>query len=176
MKKLGLLLLLLISVNACKKIDKLTQFDLHFDTETTIPAGIPINTPYNIPTAEIPLETSDVYENNNTAKELVEQALLKELKLTVTDPYNGNFNFLKDMEIYLSTDELPEIKIAWIYNHPNDNKNNIQLITTDKDLQAYIKSDKIKTRVKTTIDEVLTKDYTVKIDFTFFIDAKILGI
>jgi len=168
--------LLLISVNSCKKIDKLTQFDVHFDTETRIPAGIPINTPNNIPIIEIPLETSDVYENKNTAKELVEQALLKELKLTVTEPSGGNFNFLKDIEIYISTDELPEIKIAWINNHPNDNKTSIQLITTDKDLQDYIKSDKIKTRVKTTIDEVLTRDYNIRIDFTFFIDAEILGI
>ncbi len=176
MKKISLLLMLILGMNSCKKIDKLTQFNLHFDTEATIPAGLPINTPFNIPSIEIPLQTKSVFENNNTAKELVEQAILKELKLTLIDPADGNFNFLKDMEIYISSDELPEIKIAWIYNHPNDNKNTLLLDTTPMDLQEYVKSDKLNIRIKTTFDEILTRDYHLKIDFTFFIDAKILGI
>jgi len=176
MKKISLLIMLIISLHACKKIDKLTQFTIHFDTEATIPAGIPINTPFNIPSLEIPIETNNEFNNNNTAKELVEQAILKELKLTVTDPSNGNFNFLKDIEIFISADDLPEVKVAWVYNHPNDDQPTLNLETTDLDLQEYIKKDKLDVRVKTTFDEVLTRDYQIRMDFAFFIDAKILGI
>jgi hypothetical protein len=176
MKNLGLLIMLMIALNACDKIDKLTQFDLHLDTEVTIPAGLPANTPYNIPTIDIPLDTNSEFENNNTAKELIEEARLKEMKLSVTDPANGNFNFLKDIEIYISTDNLPEIKVAWIYDHPNDNQKILVLDTSDQDLTEYLKSDQISIRIHTVTDEVLTRDYTIKIDYTFFIDAKILGV
>ncbi len=176
MKKIALLLMLLSVLNACEKIDKLTQFDLHLDTEITIPAGIPINTPLPISTPDISLTNESVFENNNTTKELIEEAKLQELKLSVIAPPDGNFNFLKDLEIYISTDNLPKIKIAWIYDHPNDNQKILYLETSNEDLSAYLKSDTIKISISTVTDEVLTQDYTVRVDYTFFIDAKILGI
>ncbi len=176
MKNIALLFILIISLNACEKIDKFTQFDLPLKTEVTIPAGIPVNTPFNLPSIDLPLETNSVFENNNTAKELIEKASLKKLELKVIDPVDGNFDFIKDLEIFISSDNLPEIKVAWVYDHPNDGKNILLMNTTDEDLTEYLQSDKIQMKVKTTFDEVLTRDHTIEINYTFFIDAKILGI
>ncbi len=176
MKKLALLFILIMSLNACEKIDKFTQFDLNLDTEITIPAGIPANTPIDFPTISIPLNTKSVLEDNNTTSELIEQATLKKMELKITKPTNGNFNFLKDLEIYISADNLPETKIAWKYDHSNDDQITLSLDTSDEDLQEYIKKDELNMNIHVVFDEILTEDYTIKIYYTFFIDAEILGI
>jgi len=176
MKKLSLLFMLVLALNACDKIDKLTQFDLHLDNTITLPEGLPANIPYKFNDIYISLEDLSIFKDNNTTQELIEEAKLKELKLSITAPPDGNFNFLKDLEIYLSADNLPEIKIAWIYDHPDDNQNILYMNLSDVDLTEYLKKDSIKIGVSALTDEVLKEDYTIKIEYTFFIDAKILGI
>ncbi len=176
MKKIIILILSLISIISCDKIDKLTQFDLDMETQVTIPSGLPINTPFDIPTPPIPTQSSQVFENNNTSKDLIEQAKLKKMKLSIISPATGNFDFIKDIEIYISADGLPEKKIAWIYDHPNDRQNILNLETTTIDLKDYVKKDEISIRIKTVTDEILTQDYEIKVEYTFFIDAEILGI
>ena len=54
-----LLMFLTLTATKCKKLDKLTQFDLTYHSEITIPAGIPVATPFNIPTPPITTNTSE---------------------------------------------------------------------------------------------------------------------
>ncbi len=176
MKNYTIIILVLLSFFSCKKIDKLTQFNLDMETEVTIPAGIPVNIPYDIPSPPITTNSESSFEDNNTSKDLIESAVLKEMKLSVANPTNGNFDFLKNIEIYLSADGLSEVKIAWKLNHQDDGKTVLSLDTSNDDLQEYIKKDKINIRVKTTTDKVLSQDYDIKIEYTFFIDADILGV
>ena len=176
MKKYAILLLFLVSISSCKKIDKLTQFDIDLENNVTIRASIPINTPLDIPTPPISTNSEDTFDNNNTSKDLIEKAILKKMKLTITNPSRGNFDFIKNIEIYISADNLPEVKMAWKLNHTNDGKNTLNLDTSSDDLQEYIKKNQINIRVRTTTDEILTQDYDVKIEYTFSIDAEILGI
>ncbi len=165
-----------MSFFSCKEIDKLTQFNLDMETTVTINAGLPVNVPFDIPTPPIPTQSTQTFENNNTSKDLIEQAKLKMMKLSVMTPANGNFDFIKDLEVYISADGLPEKKIAWVYDHPNDGQNILNLETTTIDLKDYVKKDEISIRVRTVTDEILTQDYQIKIEYTFFIDAEILGV
>jgi len=176
MKKIIILIISFISFFSCKEIDKLTQFNLDMETMVTINAGLPVNVPFDILTPPIPTQSTQTFENNNTSKDLIEQAKLKRMKLSITAPSNGNFDFIKDLEIYISADGLPEKKIAWEYDHQNDGNNTLNLETTTVDLKDYIKKDAINIHVKTVTDELLTQDYEIKIEYTFFINAEILGV
>jgi len=167
--------------NACKSIDKLTQFDIPLSQTITIPAIIPIDIPFDIPTPDIMLDietTYDLddsgYELNNTNKNLVEEVLLKELELTVIEPVGEDFSLLKSIEIYISADGESEEKVAWLNIFPE--LNNTKLETSKANLKKYILKDKINLRVKTVIDEINTRAYDIKIDAVFMVNAKILGI
>ncbi len=171
-----LLMFLTLTATKCKKLDKLTQFDLTYHSEITIPAGIPVATPFNIPTPPITTNTSEEFENNNTHKDLIQEIKLKSLRLEITDPANGTFSFLNKVEIYISADGLPEKKIAWKENIPDSVGGTLDLETSNDDLKDYLIQDTYELKVRTTTDEILTRDYTVNITAVFRVNAEILGI
>ncbi len=176
MKKLSILFLSLIFLISCKELDQFTQFTVIYHTEATIPATIPMDVPFDIPTPAITTNSSQTFENNNTHKDLIEEIHLTKVKLKITDPVNGDFSFLSDIEIFISSENLPEKKIAWLYDIPNNVNNELNLNTTQEDLQAYIKADSFSLRVKVTTDEIITRDYQIDIQTEFLVNAKILGI
>ncbi len=171
-----LLMFLTLTATKCKKLDKLTQFDLTYHSEITIPAGIPVATPFNIPTPPITTNTSEEFENNNTHKDLIQEVTLKSLHLEITDPANGTFSFLNKVEIYISAHGLPEKKIAWKENIPDSVGGTLDLETSNDDLKDYLIQDTYELKVRTTTDEILTRDYTVNITAVFRVNAEILGI
>jgi len=176
MKKYYVLFLLVWMAAGCKKLDELTQFTIVYHTEAVIPATVSINTPIDIPLPPITTDSEQTFENNNTHKDLIEEIRLEELEMKITDPVSGDFSFLQDIEIYMSADDLPEIKIAWLYDIPDSVGNEIELETTGQDLQEYLKAESFNLRLKVTTDQLITQDYTVDVKTEFFVNAKILGI
>jgi len=177
MKKVFMLLGLAVLFSACEKLDELTQFDLEYHTEAVIPATATLNVPIDIPLPPVTTNTEETFENYNTHKDLIEEITLNELQMTITDPADGTFSFLSDIEIYISTEDGEnEILLAWLYNIPNTVGNEINLETTSQDLQLYLKADAYTLRLKVTVDELITQDYTLDIKTVFHVDAKILGI
>lgn len=166
--------LLLLSFS-CKKVDKLTQFDLVYDSSITVESTYGIDIPFNIYTPNITTNSESTFESNDTRKDLVESIILKTMTMTVSSPAGEDFSFLKSVEIYISADGLSEMKVAWKDNIDNGTKI-LNLETSSSDLKEYIKKDDFKLKVTTTTDEVLTQDYTIDIHSVFFVDAKILGI
>ncbi len=176
MRKFLALLIFLNLFLACNKLDEYTKFNIVYHTEAVIPARVSLNLPMDIPLPSITTESNHTFENHNTHKDLIEEIHLKELKVKITDPVNGDFSFLSDIEIYISADGLPEIKIAWLNNIPDSIGNEIILETTGSDLQEYIKTDSFNLRLRVTTDQLITQDYTIDIKSVFEVNAKILGI
>ena len=176
MRKILIITVFMTVFTACNKLDEFTTFKMIYHSEATIPATIGINVPLDIPMPPVTTSSEQVFENNNTHKDLVEEIFLDELKIKITDPTNGDFSFLKDIELYLSADGLPDIKIAWLYNIPNNVGNELNLATTGSDLKAYITRDEFNLKLKVTTDELITRDYTVDVKTVFEVNAKILGI
>jgi len=169
------LIVIVISVAGCNKIDEWTQFDIEYNKNVTIPATTGINLPINIPTPPISTNSKSEFEVNNTAKKLVEKINLKTLKLTITSPADADFSFLKSMEVYISAEGMSETKIAWKDNIPNNIGNVIELDVSNTNLKDYILKDEIKLRLKTVTDKILGKDHTINVHSVFFVDARILG-
>lgn len=170
------ILAVLLSFSSCKLLDKLTQFNLPYSTSFTIPAAPIPGILGDIFTPDITTNSEQVFSNNNTKSNLLEKVLLKSIKLTITSPTGKTFDFLKSADVFISADGLDEIKVASINDIDDAVGNSINMVTTNDDLKEYLKKDKIKIRVGTTTDKIVTENVTIKTDAIFFVDAKILGI
>lgn len=177
MKKLVILLAVVItSTMSCKEVNKLTQFNIDYSNEITIPATLGIDLPIDVWTPNIPTNSTSTFESNNTHKDLIQQIILKKMNLTITSPEASTWDFLKKIEIYISADGLEKKKIAWLDDIPQTGVQSIDLSVSSEDLKEYIKKDEFKLETKTVTRQLVSHDTKVNISSTFFVDAKILGI
>lgn len=174
-------ILISIFLFGCSLLDKLTHFNVSYTTNFTIPAtnvlGLPIQILNIIQPDGITTNSTQTFENNNTKADLLEEVLLKKLILTITSPSGQKFDFLKSADIYISASGLPELKVASIENI-NDATvgNTIQMTPSTLDLKEYLKKSEITIRVSATANKTTNTDINIKIDASFFVDAKILGL
>ncbi len=162
---------------SCKKLDKKTQFNIENTTQSTIPSALGINLPFDLPTPTITTNIEQEMEENNTHKDLIEYANLKELKLSINSPTTANFDFLNDMEIFIKADGLSKQKIAEIHNIPENQLKELNLtVVPDLDVQEYIKKDKYYLDITVKTDKINLQDVTIDIYSKVFVDAKILGV
>ena len=171
MKKYIALILFTLSIFSCEKVDKLLTFEFNQTTSTTIPAvlSIPIS-PIDIPMPAIETNSENTFENNNTKAEYVKDVKLKKLNMKITAPEGKTFSFLEEIHIYISTTENNKIELAWANQIPSD-ANQIELTTTGKDLDVYIKSKTYNLDIKATIKEILLNDVDLDVAMTFEVTA-----
>jgi hypothetical protein len=146
-----------------------------FDKTITIPEATGINLPIDTEIPDVETNSESTFAVNNTQKNLIEEVLLKESKLTVTAPDNGDLSFLKSISIYMFADNLAEVKVAWKDTIPTDIGKTLELETTTADLKEFILKDSFNYRVNTVIRKVISSDYSIDMHSVFFVDAKILG-
>jgi len=173
------LFFLAFSFTACDAvdaIDEFTKFDLNYDAEITVPANSLVNTPLEIDTPAIPSNSATVFSSKNTSKDLVESIKLTEMKLVVNNPSSGNFNFLKEIKLFISADGLEKKQIAFKNNIANNDSSELLLDIVDNELKDYIERENFGISVSTTTDEAIEIDYDIELVSTFFVDAKILGL
>lgn len=169
-------MVLLVCITGCKKLDKLTQFNMDYDRDIVYSAGLPVNLPFNISSPDMFTNSEQEFAINDTRKDLIESIKLTDLKLTITSPAGKTFSFLKDVRIYISAPSLPEVEIANKLNIDNSVGDELKPTIFDAELQDYIKADKFMLRVAGTTDEILTTQVNVHVYSNFFVDAKILGL
>lgn len=158
----------------CSK-EGFTKFNLDYETTVVVQSGIGINIPYSLNIPNIATNSESEFEVNDTRKDKVEHITLRELTLEITSPSGQEFDFLKDIELFISADGLDEVMLANVYNMDNSVGNTISLTCLDSDFQEYIKSDKLSLRVRTVSDELNLFDVQIKINASFLVDAKLIG-
>ena len=99
----------MLLITSCNVIDDLLTFTIDTQTTFKIASGFPIGTAINVITPDVTTNSSSTFENNNTKADLVKDVKISELKLTITDPSNRSFSFLKSIHLYISTDANDEI-------------------------------------------------------------------
>lgn len=161
---------------SCDVVDDLTKFDLDYQTNYTVAATTIINTPFSLDTPDVTTESDSNFESNNTHKDLIESIKLKGLKLTIDAPEDGDFNFLKEVHIYIEAEDLDELEIANVFDLENTNSSFIELNVLGEELKAYIKKDSFNLRVRTVTDETINESHDIIIDTKFRVDAEILGV
>lgn len=158
-------------------MDKLTQFTKSIETEVTLPSALGVNVPFNIPTPPITTNINHDLEVKNSRKNLIENAQLTSLLLTITHPEDKTFKWLNDAEIYINADGLSEKKIANIYDIPSSVGGVIHLdCIENNNVAEYIKKDEFNLHLKVITDEISLEQTDIKINADIFIDAKVLGL
>lgn len=174
MKKiLPLLFVLLITFAGCKALKKLTQFYVSYNTSVTVPSSLGIGSPVSFATPDVTTNSSQEFSGHNTDKNLINTINIEEMKLTIASPNTQTFDFMKDIEIYMSAGSLPKIMIASMYNIPQTGLTTLQLNVVGDDLKQYIIQDTIKISVKVTTRETVAQDTKIDAQSKFLVKAKI---
>lgn len=163
----ALIFLLTIS---CNEVDKLLTFNISDDVTFKINSGLPFDTPFEVATPDITTNSSSEFQNNNTRSDLVKNVKLDQLKLSITNPTDKTFSFLKSVHMYISTDGTDEIELAY-QDNISTTANTINLTCTTQKLDKYIKASSYKIRTSVTTRETLTKEITIKADMNFKVTA-----
>lgn len=173
---ISLLVAALFTPTSCGVVDEWTTFDLSMEEDFVVESMIGINLPFNIYTPDITTDSESAFEVNDTRKDKVEEISLKSMVLTLDYPAESSFDFLKSIYVYIKTNELEEILIAFEDTIPDDIGQELTLTSSGEDFTEYIKSDTVDIRVETKTDELLLYDHYIHMNAVFRVNAKILGI
>ena len=165
--------LLGICFTACDKVDRLLTFYIEDEQTIEIPSQFTNGFPLGqlIPLSPVAVNTNSEaeFENNDTRADLVKDVSLDELKLTLADP-NQNFDFLKDIEIFISNDNNEELRIAF-YNDIPLGQNAIVLNSTNAKLDKYIREPAYKIITKARLRKAIANDIAIKANMRFKVTA-----
>jgi len=178
MKKLMFpLLLIVLGLTGCKSLSKLTQFDMDYNQSFTIPSiPTPIALPFPIQTPEIQTNSETYFSSHNIDPDLIEKVSLKKLDLTISAPADGDFGFLKTIEISIAAEGQDDVKIAWLEDVPVGAGSTLSMNVSNVDLKAFIMKEKFNLKIKASTDEATTSEYTIDAKTVFSLDANILGL
>jgi hypothetical protein len=169
----GLLTIIFLSVlSYCSEVEDLLTFNISDETQFTVQSTSPLNLPIEIATPSVTTNSNQKFQNNNTKADLVKDVKLTELKLTVLTP-NKNFSFMKSIEIFISTSQTNEIKLAWLDEFPTT-ATIVNLNTTNAKLDEYVKAESYNLRTRVVTDESLSQSVDIKADIKFIVTADAL--
>jgi hypothetical protein len=154
----------------CKEVDDLLTFTISDQVTITVPSSSPLGLPVELATPDVTTNSSQKFANNNTEASLVKDIKLQELKLTIQSPSGKTFDFLKSIQIYISTNSNDEILLAGLDNIPA-NVSTITLTPTQQKLDAYAKASSYKLRTSIVTKETLTSNVDLRTDLKFKVTA-----
>jgi hypothetical protein len=157
-------------ITSCNVIDDLLTFSIDNQTTFKIASGFPLGTAFSVITPDVTTNSSSTFENNNTKADLVKDVTLTSLKLTITNPSNQSFSFLKSVTLYISTDANDEIELAFLEDI-NSTSGTIDLIPSKAKLDKYVKASSYKIRTKAVLKETLAQDISIRADMKFKVTA-----
>jgi len=174
MKKILIYSLLFVTLIACEKLDKYTQFTLDYHVSFFVPANTQTQTPVNLETVEVPIN-DEIFAEYKTAVDLIEKVSIKKIEISVPGTTNTNLDFLNDIEIYLEAEGLPKVRIAWKNNIPNNASTLIELDKLSDNIAEYFKQGQFRLSTVILDDQSLTENLTLGCNLTFYIDAEVTG-
>ncbi|HIA11701.1 MAG TPA: hypothetical protein EYN69_06470 [Flavobacteriales bacterium] len=139
-----------------------TRFVIIEPLDFSIPSIIGLTLPFQIPFLDVSLDFSTSAENTNPHITLIRDIYLRDFIINITSPQSQTFGFLNDIEVYISTDVLPEIKMAHHYNVDNGIGSELHLVPEGEVLDDYLKSESFDLRLELVADELIFSDLTIE--------------
>lgn len=164
-------ILFVVILSGCKKLG--VNFVLNHQTTFRVESSSPLNLPFETATPDVTTNSSQQFENNNTAANLIKEIKLEELKLTITSPSSKTFSFLKSVQIFISTNASDEIELASLDNLASTAQT-LSLICTTQNLDKYVKASSYKLRTRVVTKETITQGVDIRTDLKFKVRASIL--
>jgi len=166
--------LLILTIFGCELPEDLAKFDLSHTTSTTIPSTTVVDIPVSFATPVVETDTLGVVDARGSSLNNIESIKIKSLTLSISSPETANFNFLREIKIYIEAGEYSERLLASLENLENTNATTLDLETTAAELRNYIGEDSYQLRVEILTDEVIAEDIELEISNAFEIEAKLL--
>lgn len=167
---------------SCKKkeVDKLTEFDIYYTTNLTIPsASITVpptpTTSVEFTTPNIPTQQSTKFKEEGTAQNLIDEIKMTRFTISAigTGTTTANLDYLKSITIYIKASGVGETSIAYKSNIPTG-ISSIAVDLEDVNIKEYIFKDNIQFRVLAIFDASSSSSQTLKMDETVHVTAKLL--
>lgn len=174
MKKLLFLLPLaaLLLTMSCEKILDLLEFSVEDSQTITVPATLPIGQFFALPSVAVSSTSKTTYANNNTSADYVQDVTLSRLALTITSPTGQNFDFLKRIEVYISTDANSQGVLLASLNPVPTGATTIELTPADQKLDVFLSQGSYTLTTKVEVTQPLTQQVTIRADSRFKVKAK----
>lgn len=161
---------------SCKKILDLLEFNVEDSQTITVPATLPFGqTGQLIPLSPIMVASSSksTYATNGTSADYVQDVTLDRLTLTITAPQGQNFDFLRRIEVYISTDAQGAGKVLLASLNPvPTGATSIQLTPADQKLDVFLGGDSYTLTTNVELAKPLTQEVTFRADSRFKVKAR----
>ncbi|MGB0916628.1 MAG: hypothetical protein ACPGU4_03470 [Flavobacteriales bacterium] len=175
MKNLLPIFLIATVFTGCQLFDELRTFDIDYSVDFTIPGSSVVNLPINLPTPPITTNAIQKFEDEGIETNWIESIKLKELKLTLINPSGEDFDFLENVNIYISSDGEAEQLLASKSPVPEGSGSMISLDVNDVNLFAHITQPNFSLRIEVVTDEARLYDVDVKANMKMEVKATIPG-
>ena len=139
----------------------------------TVSSVIGVNLPFEPPVPDISLDFSSTSQNTNPHIGLIRNINLRDFILRITSPQGQTFNFLKDIDVYISTDILPEIPLAHHKQITNSIGSVLHLVPEGSVLDDYLKSESFILRLELVADYAIFTDLVI--DGEWVLDVELIN-
>lgn len=169
------ILLSLVVLSSCKKIDKLTNFYIEVREDLVV-------NPYNAvdETLDFWLFTAQIteiglFDEYNTSVAATDKIALSEFELLLLDPDNQNLEFIESIEVYFVNAIDDPLKVGWLDVLPENADKQVELnFTSDNLKDRLLHSDNVvNVRIKTKSNEKI--DITLQLNYSFYISSELNG-
>lgn len=179
-KTLSLLVVLSLFILgvSCKKtkekVDELTEFDMSYHYDLTIPSSsvsTSYTAPVNFTTPDIATNSSSKFAEQKTAADKVSEINLTRFNISTN---GANLDYLKSLTVYIQASGQPEVEIASKSSIPTG-VTSFDMDVTGANLKNYIFGSSFKLRVAVMVDVDITSSQVLKLDQTMHVKATLLN-
>ena len=161
-----------MSIFALASCKKSTTFNLNYNSSFIVSKTMSLETAVDIVPDGVTTNSSTTFSTNKTNEKNIISIKLTDITFTITDPTDGNFDFMKSIEIYINAEGLPERLISTQMNIPESQQTSIKGELPDVNLVEYLSKPTYTLRLKVITDQNITKDYKLNAAQTFLVEAK----
>ena len=168
-----LLLALVVLSTGCKKVLGLLEFNVEDSQTITVPRTVPFGQFFPLSPVTVSSSSKSTYSNNGTSADYVQDVTLDRLTLTITNPQGQNFDFLKRIEVYISTTAQGTDKVLLASLSPvPTGVSSISLTPANQKLDVFLRSDSYTLTTNVELAKPLGQDITIRADSRFKVKAR----
>ena len=179
MKKQALIVLavLITAFTGCEKLKSLSNFDMPYSLQFTLPKVTEINNEKELSTPDMETNYLSNLNLNSMSSDLVDKIELKSLDLKIDAPTSADFSFLNSIKIYIVATGVDPILIVSKTNIPDNVGNTLKFdVDNSINLKEYVNKDKIGLKIVYTTDKKTTENYTITANVVFTVDPNLFGL
>ncbi len=167
---------------ACQKIKNLANinFNIPFSQSVTLPdvQGFPygatlpgggLNLP--IPPVEVAINAQQIFDQYHASSKNLVEANLANADLQITAPAGQYFDFVDSIQVFISTEGLPEVLMAYLYNVPKGQTKINLIVVPGLNLKDYAVQDSVTLRLNAHVNAIPASGTQMLTEGAFHITA-----